>query len=144
MRLGEGQLQGKECYSKKGEWGFTVANFNTMVPFGYESFAFPIHCNQVFFSDVEDEPGWRVLLRTEVRGRRIDNNIEEDDINPMFAMGADIDFEGLRAPDVIPETHPDPLPTGRDIRLNDILNEVMGEQAAGFDRDVGESSEEGE
>ena len=136
--------RGRNATVRKDEWGFTLANFNTMVPFGYESFAFPIHCDQVFFSDVEDEPGWRVVLRTEVRGRRIDHNIEEDDINPMFAMGADIDFEGLRAPEEIPETHPDPLPTGRDIRLNDILNEVMGEQAAVFDRDVVESSEEGE
>lgn len=108
------------------------------------NYNFPIHCDQVFFSDVEDEPGWRVVLRTEVRGRRIDNNIEDEDVNPMFEMGADVDFEGLRAPDVIPETPPDPLPTGRNIRLNDILNEVLGEQALVFDRDVGESSEEGE
>jgi hypothetical protein len=136
--------RGRNATVRKDEWGFTLANFNTMVPFGYESFAFPIHCDQVFFSDVEDEPGWRVVLRTEVRGRRIDNNIEDEVVNPMFDMGADVDFEGLRAPDVIPETHLDPLPTGRNIRLNDILNEVLGEQALVFDRDVGESSEEGE
>jgi hypothetical protein len=136
--------RGRNATVRKDEWGFTLANFNTMVPFGYESFAFPVHCDQVFFSDVEDEPGWRVVLRTEVRGRRIDNNIEEEDVNPMFDMGADVDFEGLRAPDVIPETHPDPLPTGRNIRLNDILNEVLGEQSLVFDRDVGESSEEDE
>jgi len=136
--------RGRNATVRKDEWGFTVANFNTMVPFGYESFAFPVHCDHVFFSDVEEEPGWRVVLRTEVRGRRIDNNIEEEDVNPMFDMGADVDFEGLRAPDVIPETHPDPLPTGRNIRLNDILNEVLGEQSLVFDRDVGESSEEDE
>ena len=115
-----------------------------MVAFGYESFAFPIHCNQVFFLDVEEEPGWRVVLRTEVRGRRIDSDRQEEEEIPMFAMGSDIDFEGLRAPDIIPETEADPLPTGRNIRLNDILNEVLGEHAVVFDRDVGESSEEGE
>jgi hypothetical protein len=136
--------RGRNATVKKDEWGFTLANFNTMVPFGYESFAFPIHCDQVFFSDVEEEPGWKVVLRTEVRGRRVDNDIEEDDPIPMFAMGADVDFEGLRAPEIMPETHQDPLPTGRDIRLNDILNEVLGEQAMVFDRDVGESSEEDE
>jgi hypothetical protein len=129
---------------KKDEWGFMLANFNTMVTFGYESFAFPIHCDQVFFSDVEDEPGWKVVLRTEVWGRRIDHSIEEDDGIPMFAMGSDVDHAGLRAPDVIPENQPEPLPTGRNIRLNEILNEVLGEPALVYDRDVGESSEDGE
>ena len=115
-----------------------------MVPFGYESFAFPVHCAQVFFSDVEDSPGWKVVLRTEVRGRRVDNEVEEDDVIPMFAMGSDVDFACLRAPNTIPETQPDPLPTCRNIRLNDILNEALGEQATVFDRDVGESSEDDE
>ena len=136
--------RGRNATVKKDEWGFTIANFNTMVPFGYESFAFPIHCDQVFFSDEEDEPGWKVVLRTEVRGRRIDSELEEEEEIPMFAMGSDLDFAGLRAPDIIPETHADTLPTGRNIRLNDILNEVLGEHAVVFDRDVGESSEEGE
>ena len=45
-----------------------------------------------FFSDEEDEPGWRVVLRTEVRGRRVDSEMEEHDEIPMFAMGADYDF----------------------------------------------------
>ena len=136
--------RGRNATVKKDEWGFTIANFNAMVPFGYESFAFPVHCDQVFFSDVEEEPGWRVVLRTEVRGRRIDSDRTEEEEIPMFAMGSDIDFAGLRAPDIIPETEADPLPTGRDIRLNDILNEVLGEQAVVYDRDVGESSEDGE
>ena len=63
--------RGRNATVKKDEWGFTLANFRSMVPFGYESLAFPIHCEQVFFSD-DDEPGWKVVLRTEVRGRRID------------------------------------------------------------------------
>ena len=129
---------------RKDEWGFTVANFNTMVPYGYESFAFPVHCDQVFFSDEEDEPGWKVVLRTEVRGRRVDSEMEEHDEIPMFAMGADSDFEGLRVPEEVPEFNPDPLPSGRNIRLNEVLNEVVGEEAVVFDRDLGESSEEGE
>ena len=97
-----------------------------------------------FFSDEEDQPGWKVVLRTEVRGRRVDSEIEEQDEIPMFAMGADSDFEGLRAPEELPEFNPDPLPTGRNVRLNEIMNEVVEEEAAAFDRDLGESSEEGE
>jgi hypothetical protein len=129
---------------KKDEWGFTVANFNAMVEYGYESFAFPVHYDQVFFSDEEDQPGWKVVLRTEVRGRRVDSEMEEQEEIPMFAMGVDSDFEGLRAPEELPEINPDPLPTGRNVRLNEIMNEVVGEEAVAFDRDLGESSEEGE
>jgi hypothetical protein len=129
---------------KKDEWGFTLANFNAMVEYGYESFAFPIHCDQVFFADEEDQPGWKVVLRTEVRGRRVDSEMEEQDEIPMFAMGADSDFEGLRAPEELPEINPDPLPTGRNIRLNEVLNARVQEEADVFDRDLGESSEEGE
>ena len=32
--------KGRKTTVKKNEWGFTIANFNAMVPFGYESFAF--------------------------------------------------------------------------------------------------------
>jgi hypothetical protein len=136
--------RGRNVTVKKDEWGFTVANFNTMVPYGYESFAFPVHCDQVFFSDEEGEPGWKVVLRTEVRGRRVDSEMEEHDEIPMFAMGADSDFQGLRVPEEVPEINPDPLPSGRNVRLNEVLNEEGEEEAVLFDRDLGESSEEGE
>ena len=66
------------------------------------------------------------MLRTEVRGRRIDNDRQEEEEIPMFALGSNTDFAGLRAPDIIPERQPNPLPTGRNIRLNDIQNEVLG------------------
>jgi hypothetical protein len=136
--------RGRNATVKKDEWGFTMANFNALVPHGYESFAFPIHCEQVFFSDDEDEPGWRVVLRTEVRGRRIDNTMEEEDEAEIFAMGRDIDFEGLRAPAEIPETDPAPLPTGRNIRMPQIVEQMGEANAEAFDNDVEESSEEEE
>ena len=136
--------RGRNATVKKDEWGFTIANFNTMVSYGYESFAFPVHCDQVFFSDEEDNPGWKVVLRTDVRGRRVDSEMEERDEIPMFAMGADNEFQGLRAPEEVPEGNPDPMPSGRNVRLNQVLNEVLEEEASLFDRDLGESSEEGE
>ena len=136
--------RGRNATVKKDEWGFTMANFNALVAYGYESFAFPIHCDQVFFSDDEDEPGWRVVLRTEVRGRRIDNEMDEEEEAEMFAMGRDLDFEGLRASTEIPETNPEPLLTGRHIRMPQIVDQGIEEDAEAFDRDVGESSEEDE
>ena len=84
------------------------------------------------------------MLRTDVRGRRVDNDMEEHDEIPMFAMGSDYDFQGLRVPEVVPEGNPDPLPSGRNIQLNEVLNEAVGEDAGVFNRDLGESSEEGE
>ena len=62
----------------------------------------------------------------------------------MFAMGADSNYQGLRVPDEVPEINPDPLPSGRNIRLNEVFMEVVEEEAVVFDRDLGESSEEGE
>jgi hypothetical protein len=74
--------RGRNATVKKYEWGFTMANLNALVPHGDESFAFPIHCEQVFLSDDEDEPGWRVMLKAMVRGRKIDSSKEEKkDIN---------------------------------------------------------------
>ena len=134
--------RGRNATVKKDEWGFTLANFRSMVPFGYESLAFPIHCKQVFFSDDEDEPGWKVVLWTEVRGQRIDNEMEEEEDPEMFAMGRDDDFDGLRVPMEVPETFPNPLPGGRNIEVNQVFNERMHETSVMFDRDIGESSEE--
>ena len=87
--------RGRNATVKKDEWGFTLANFNCLLPFGTESFAFPIHCDQVFFLDDEDKHGWKVVMRTEVRGRRIDSELEEEEETKMFRMESDTDFDGL-------------------------------------------------
>ena len=124
--------------------GFYLANFNLLLPFGYESFAFPKNCEQIFFSDDEEELGWKVVLRTEVRGRRVDNEMEEEEEGEIFRIGENNDFPGLSAASVFSETDPAPLPTGRDVDMNDILGEGVEEASLFFDRDVGESSEEDE
>lgn len=134
--------RGRNATVKKDEWRFTLANFNSLLPFGNESFAFPINCDQVFFSDAKDEPGWKVVLRTEVRGRRIDNDMEDAEEVEMFRMGDDVDFQGLRESTVIAEQNPEALPTGRNICMRDVLGEGIEETTSVFDRDVGESSEE--
>jgi len=58
---------------KRDKWGFTLANFQSCQQFGKESFVFPKHCEQVFFNNARKTLGWRVVLRQEVRGRRVDN-----------------------------------------------------------------------
>ena len=47
---------------KKDEWDFTMAKFTSLVPHGYKSFALLIHCDEVFFSNNDDEPRWKVVL----------------------------------------------------------------------------------
>ena len=56
---------------ERDKYGFTVANFNHMDGRVHaNSFAFPLHCQQVFFSDDPRRRGWKIVCRTNVRGRR--------------------------------------------------------------------------
>ena len=136
--------RGQNATIKKDEWGFTMANFEALVPFGYESFAFPIHCHQVFFSDDEDDPAWKVVLRTEVRGRRHDSEEDEEDEAGIFSMGRDADFQGFEVASEVPESYPNPLSSGRTIPVNELFSETPEENPPLFDRDIGESSEDEE
>jgi hypothetical protein len=83
----------------RDDLGFTVANFNNMLELGKESFAFPIHYQQVFFSDDPSRPGWKVVCRTDVSGRQRDLHYARADID-MLVVGLDASYEGLqpRAP----------------------------------------------
>ena len=56
---------------QQDRYGFSLANFNHMDGTVHaDSFAFPLHYQQVFFSDDTQRPGWKVICRTDVRGRR--------------------------------------------------------------------------
>jgi hypothetical protein len=70
----------------RDDLGFTVANFNNMMELGKESFAFPIHCQQVFFSDDPTREGWKVVCCTDVRGCRGDLRFAPADIK-FLAVG---------------------------------------------------------
>ncbi len=50
---------------KQYEYGFTLVNFNEMLPFSEDSFAFPIHVEQRFFFDDPSKLGWKVVLKNE-------------------------------------------------------------------------------
>jgi len=129
----EANYRGRNATVKKDEWGFTMANFGSLVPYGYESLAFPIHYHQMFFSDDEDEPGWKVVMRIEVRGHRVDSEMDDKEDLEIFAMGRDFDFEGLRVASELLETCRDPLPGGRNIELNEVMNSAMEDNVSMFD-----------
>jgi hypothetical protein len=116
--------RGRNATVKKDEWGFTMANFRARVPFGYQSFAFPIHCQQVYFSDDEEELGWKVVMRTEVRGRRVDNETGDEEEPQMFAMGQDAEYEGLQVGTEVPHILPHEPEGGINFELNELFNEV--------------------
>ena len=136
--------RGRNATVKKDEWGFTMANFGCLVPFGYESFAFPIHCQQVFFSDDEDDPAWKVVLRTEVRGRRHEGDGDEVEEPEMFSVARDADLEGLQVAGELGETHVNTQSTGRTIEVDEVMNDAAVDDSSAFDRDVGESSDDEE
>lgn len=81
---------------QRDRYGFTTANFNHMDGDVHaNSFAFPMHCEQVFFSDDPHRPGWKIVCRTEVRGRRGQFEVNQS-IPSMIDVGNDADFDGLQ------------------------------------------------
>ena len=134
--------RGRNATVKKDEWGFTMANFGCLVPFGYESFAFPIHCHQVFFSDDKEDPTWKVVLRTEVRGRRHNADGHEDEEPEMFSVVRDADLEGLHVAGQADETHVNPHSTGRTIEVDDFMHDAVVDDSSSTDRDEEESSDD--
>ena len=133
---------GTNATVKKDRLGFTMANFNRMIPYGKESFAFPIHVQQVFLSNDLLCPGWKVVCRTEVRGRRIDRDASREGVDGLFGLGCTADHKGLQAPVMLPEEVLAPLPTGRQVQRQEIMHPILEEENPLFDRDLGESSEE--
>ena len=71
------------------------------------SFAFPLHCQQVFLSNDPTRPGWKIVCRTDVRGRRGQLQINQSMPN-IIDVGNDGDFLGLqpRVEDVEPTREP--------------------------------------
>jgi hypothetical protein len=85
---------------ERDSYGFVLGNSGTTMAVGPKSFAFPIQCQQVFFSNDEkwnEERGgdWKVISGTNVRGRHGNLDMYQLDIE-MLALGRDVDFEGLR------------------------------------------------
>jgi len=81
--------RGNSATIKKDQWGLTLANFNSLLPLGAESFAFPMHIEQVFFADAKDEPRWKIVLRKEVQGRQVYGHEGASEEGQFFVVGQD-------------------------------------------------------
>jgi hypothetical protein len=111
----------------RDRYGFSLANFNQMDGKVHaDSFAFPLHCQQVFFSDDPHRRGWKVVCRTEVRGRRTAVHSAES-IPNIVQLQNDANFDGLqpvqRAVDLVQR----PVHTGEDF-LGVVGNDAASEE----------------
>ena len=61
--------RGNAAYTRD-DAGFLVVNFRQKLGRLVDPFIFPSQAKQVFFSDVVEKPGWKVVLRKEARARR--------------------------------------------------------------------------
>jgi hypothetical protein len=134
--------RGLHATIKNDEWGFILANFQSMIPFSPESFVLPVLVEQVFYADAHGEPGWKIVLR-EVRGKRIFQTVGVPEASGIFALGQDVDHEGLCPPREVPKEDPRPSRTGRNLRRQEAFGPFQEEDVV-FDRDVGGSGSSSE
>lgn len=113
---------GQNATVKRDKWGFTLVNYNRRPGIiCQDSFAFPKHCEQVFYSNAREAPGWKVVLRNEVRSRRVLTQNEGNGEARLFDMGEDDDFEGLRPEKEVGEGPLPTVPSGHNVVVQEIL-----------------------
>jgi hypothetical protein len=61
--------RGNNTYAQD-EAGFLLVNFRHKLPRMADPFIFPTQATQVFFSNDQKKPGWKVVLRKEARSKR--------------------------------------------------------------------------
>jgi hypothetical protein len=65
------QILGSNPTLRWDEYGFTLVNFEHLIPPMAQSFAFPMHVEQVFFAlDIRSTRNWKVVLCQEPKGCR--------------------------------------------------------------------------
>ena len=90
-------LRGVGATMKRDDYGFTLIKFDRVIPYSADSFAFPLHVQQVFFVDDVENPEWKVVLRKEARGARVASTSEEKPETLSLYVGRDEDYRGLRS-----------------------------------------------
>ena len=62
---------GHNATIKQDNYGFSLVNFDRLVPLSAESFAFPLYVEQILFADDLNKHIWKVVLRKKPRGARV-------------------------------------------------------------------------
>ena len=101
-------MKGDGATMKRDDYGFTTVNFDRLIPYSAQSFAFLLHIKQVFFAPDVAKRGWEVVLRREPRGVRLFSKHQITDEVQCISLGRTSDFPGLEATglyeDLIPKT----------------------------------------
>jgi hypothetical protein len=87
--------RGNPTYTRD-DAGFVVVNVRHNLPRMSDPFIFPGQATQVFYSDVPNKPGWKVVLRKEVHAQR-----QVADNSDVF-ITTSCEATGLRTPQQVP------------------------------------------
>jgi hypothetical protein len=82
---------GARATIKHNDYGFTLIKFDRLIPHLVDSFAFPIHIQQVLFVDEVDNMEWKVVLCKQPRGTRVASRAKEVPELECLNMGRDGD-----------------------------------------------------
>ena len=93
--MGTSKWEGRTGPMKCDEYGFTLFKFDRLIPYSADSFAFPLHVQQVFYVDDGANDGWKVVLRREPRGCRVMSRVDGGPDLQALQIGRDADHHGL-------------------------------------------------
>jgi hypothetical protein len=113
---------GPRATMKRDEYGFTLVNIDRTIPYSSDSFAFPVHAQQVFFVDDVAHPGWKVVLRKEARSVRVNSMAEGRPYLHCLSLRDDVVTQGLMAQLVTDDTvaMPPVLSSSRELSSNEV------------------------
>ena len=86
---------GARAIMKSDEYGFTLFKFDRLIPYSTDSFAFPLHVQQVFFVDDGGNDGWKIVLRKEPRSCRVPSKVDGGPNLQALQIGSSAEHQGL-------------------------------------------------
>ena len=113
---------GPRATMKRDEYGFTLVNIDRTIPYSSDSFAFPLHAQQVFFVDDVAHPGWKVVLCNQSRSVRVTSMAEGRPDLHCLSLRDDAEIQGLMAQNVTDDTAamPPVLSSSRELSSNEV------------------------
>ena len=90
-------MKGDGATMKRDDYGFTIVNFERLIPYSAQSFAFPLHIEQVFFAPDVAKRGWEVVLCRELRSVWSFSKHQVTEEVQCISLGRTCDFPELEA-----------------------------------------------
>ena len=101
-------MRGDGATMKRNDYDFTSINFQRLVPYFAQSFAFLLHIEQVYFPPDVAAHGWEVVMRSQPRGVCTFSTHQVPDEVCCISLRRASDFPGLQATsldlDLTPQT----------------------------------------